>query len=232
MVDRTKFLKIETTIDGTQFDMLPEECDPSEDFGAMKGVSFENSDTTVLYGDSGVIKATDTEVTSPVTLQDLAYRIKQKNVNLSSLVNGYVLTYNLALDQFELLPAGSASGGVTPPFFFSKSGNAAVGTSLRTGESVSNVTGQTIRKDSKLIEIYISNGNAVSSNTVVQMTRRTGVSTFADIVGASVTIPSGNYKASSGTLSILLNTDEEIGAYVKSGSTLNNPVVGAYIVPT
>lgn len=231
MVDKTKPLKIETTIDGTEFDMLPTEMNPAEDHASVKGISFENSDTTRIYGDSGVIKATDAEVTSPVTLQDLAYRLKQKNVDLSSLTDGYVLTYNLALDKFELKPAGSASGGVTPPFFFSKSGNAAAGTYLRTGESVSNVTGQTVVGENTITKIVISNGNAVAVNTVIQLQKRTGLSTFIDILGASITITAGNYKASLDGLSISLATDEEISAYVKSGSTLSNPVLGVYIVP-
>lgn len=46
MVDKVKPLKLESpALGGTEADMFPRETDPTEDYLASKGVSFENSDT-------------------------------------------------------------------------------------------------------------------------------------------------------------------------------------------
>jgi hypothetical protein len=231
MVDKVRSLKLEDTSNGSSLDMFPNEKDPQFDYSSVKGIAFENSDDTIAFGDAGVMKFKDTEVTTAATLKDAVERLRYKDVDLTALTNGYVLTWNNSLNTFELSAPGSASNGVTPPFFMSKAGNAAVGTYLRVGEAVSSNTGMTIVGDNSINKLVISNGNNVASNTVVQIQRRTAVNTFSDITGASITIPAGTYKASLDGLSITLNTDEEISAYVKSGSTLSNAVFGIYIVP-
>lgn len=71
MADKIKPLKIEDAISGTEMDMFPTEADPNEDFVAVKGVAFENLDTTTIRGDSGVMKFQDADVTTEVTLEDL-----------------------------------------------------------------------------------------------------------------------------------------------------------------
>lgn len=71
MVDKVKPLKLEDTIDGTEFDMTPTEANPSEDYIAAKGLALENSDDTVIFGDSGQMKFKDTDVTTEVTLEEL-----------------------------------------------------------------------------------------------------------------------------------------------------------------
>ena len=136
----------------------------------------------------------------------------------------------LALIEQLVNPPGGGSG-VTPPFVMSKSGNATVGTYLRVGESVSSNTGQLIKGVNYLIEMSVSNGSNVASNTVLQVQRRTGVNTFVDLAGASVTIPAGSYKATNTGLTISIGPDEEISAYVKSGSTLDNPILMIYCTP-
>lgn len=234
MVDKVRLLKLENpSLGGTELDMLPVEIDATEDYAAVKGIAFENLDGTVIWGNSGVMSFKDSVVTTTVTLNDLANKIKGKVVDLTSLNNGYVLTWNTSTVQFELQPAGGSGGGsgVTPPFFFSKAGNATVGTYLRVGEAVSSNTGMTIVGTNQIVKLVISNGSAVGSNTVIQIQKRTGLATFTDISGAAITITSGNYKASSSGLSISLGTDEEISAYVKSGSTITNPVFGVYVTP-
>lgn len=46
MVDKTRPLKMESpTGGGTQLDMFPTEMDPNEDYAALKGIAFENSDS-------------------------------------------------------------------------------------------------------------------------------------------------------------------------------------------
>ena len=71
MVDKVKPLKIEDSTSGTEFDMVPTETDPTEDYIASKGIAFENSDNTTIQGDSGVMKFKDTDITTEVSLQEL-----------------------------------------------------------------------------------------------------------------------------------------------------------------
>jgi len=83
MVDKIKPLKLEDPSNGTEFDMVPTETNPTEDYIASKGVAFENSDNTTIQGDSGVMKFKDTDVTTEVSLQEL----------VSSASPGFVLTF-------------------------------------------------------------------------------------------------------------------------------------------
>lgn len=230
-IDKIRPLGMETAADGTEVFPTPTELNPNSDHASVKGVAFENSDNTVVYGDSGVMKFKDTEITAAKTLKDAMERLKYKDVDLTNLTTGYVLTWNNTLSKFELLAVGSASDGVTPPFVFSKSGNAASGTYLRTGEAVTSATGQPIKGSNTIVEIAVSNANVVGTNTVVQIQRRTALATFSDVTGASVTILSGNYKAINSGLSVSFGPDEEMSVYVKSGSTLSNPVLVVYMTP-
>lgn len=136
----------------------------------------------------------------------------------------------LALIEELVNPPGGGSG-VTPPFVFSKSGNATVGTYLRTGEAVGSKTGQLIKGLNYIVEVNASNGANAGSTTRIQFQRRTAVSTFSDITGAFVDIPSGTYKGQNTGLSISLGPDEEVSCYVKSGSTLSDPVVTLFLSP-
>jgi len=60
MVDKVKPLKFEKTPDGTEVDMLPTESDPTEDYSAVKGIAFENSDSLLIYPSSNEIGYQDT----------------------------------------------------------------------------------------------------------------------------------------------------------------------------
>lgn len=71
MVDKVKPLKIEDSISGTEFDMVPTETNPAEDYVAAKGLALENSDDTTIRGDSGVMKFKDSDITLEVSLQEL-----------------------------------------------------------------------------------------------------------------------------------------------------------------
>jgi hypothetical protein len=48
MVDKIKPLKIESAVSGTQTDPFPTETNPAGDYGAFKGIAFENSDTRLI----------------------------------------------------------------------------------------------------------------------------------------------------------------------------------------
>lgn len=141
-----------------------------------------------------------------------------------------IFTEMLAIIEEYMFPPGGGSG-VTPPFVFSKAGNATLGTYLRTGEAIGSVTGQLIKGMNNIVEVNVSNGNAVGSTTRLQLQRRTARTTFTDITGAFVDIPSGNYKGKNTGLSISLGPDDEVCVYVKSGSTLDNPIVTLFVSP-
>lgn len=235
-IDKIKPLGLETSIDGTDVFPTPTELDPDSDFAAVKGIAFENSDNTTIEGVSGVMNFKDTEITAAKTLKDAMERLQYKNVDLTNLTTGYVLTWNNTLTKFELLAVGSASGGVTPPFVFSKAGSCGQGTYMRVGESATSVTGQLIKGSNKIVELSISNGTAVTTNTTFQLQQRTAISTFSDIAGAFVIIPSGQYKASNTGLSISIGPDIEVSAYNKVGTVSGpnvvvEPILMLYIVP-
>ena len=56
MVDKVKPLKYEDSTSGTEFDVLPTEANPLEDYLTGKGFSFEDSDDYLLEKVGGVIK--------------------------------------------------------------------------------------------------------------------------------------------------------------------------------
>jgi hypothetical protein len=127
---------------------------------------------------------------------------------------------------------GGGGTGVTPPFLFSKSGGCAVGAYLYVGQVVSSKTGQVIIGSNNIVKLTASNSGNLASNTVIQLQRRTGVSTFTDIVGASVTIPSGQYNAHVQLSPIIaIGADWEISCYNKSGSSLGDPIILVYAEP-
>lgn len=234
MVDKIRPLKIESPSEGgTETDFGPTETRVDQDYLAAKGVAYQGSDSTRSWADSGVMKFVDTEVTTAATLQDLALRLKLKDVDLTNLLNGYVLTWNTSLSKFELQPAGGAGGGsgVTPPFVFSKDGNCTVGTYLRTGTVPTNLTGQDIKGSNYIVEIRASTSSNVGSTTRIQFVRRTAVSTFVDITGAYVDIAAGTYRGERQGLTVAIGAEWEIGCYVKSGSTLNNVVCMIFLIP-
>jgi len=71
-VDKVKPLKFEDTVSGTQFDMFPKEANPTEDYVAAKGFSFENSDNHLIDRDvSGNLQFIDTIQTTPFRLNKL-----------------------------------------------------------------------------------------------------------------------------------------------------------------
>lgn len=72
MVDKIKPLKMESPAGGgTEFDMSPTEVDPSEDYSAVKGVAFEDSDSTLLdLSAGGEIQWIDSVQTTPMKLND------------------------------------------------------------------------------------------------------------------------------------------------------------------
>ena len=59
MVDKVKPLKLESSATGgTEDDLFPHEADPSEDYLAAKGISFEGLDTHLAEKIGGVLKFT------------------------------------------------------------------------------------------------------------------------------------------------------------------------------
>jgi hypothetical protein len=75
MVDKVKPLALENpSTGGTESFPTPTEVNPTEDHLAAKGISFEGTDTTLVYGDSGKMTFTDTEV-APITLKQILDRI-------------------------------------------------------------------------------------------------------------------------------------------------------------
>lgn len=235
MLDIIKFLKFENpATGGTELDFLPTEANPSEDYANLKGIVFDNVSGNRIEGVSGQQFFYDTVSgnTSGWSLTDLARRLYGKNVKPGTPVDGHVLTWIAATQQWEPKANGSASGGVVPPFVFSKDGNATVGTYLRTGVVPGGVggSGQLIQGANVLIGLDIRVASNVANTTRYQMSRRTAVGTWADVAGAFVDIPAGGYIGTT-TLAINIGPDWEVSFYNKSGSTTQNTVMVSYFVP-
>lgn len=122
------------------------------------------------------------------------------------------------------------SPGVSPGFIFSENGAITTGKYFRVGSATSEKTGQPIFGRNKLVKLRISNSVNVGNDTVVQLQKRTGLTTFVDITGASITIPSGHY-TSTAQVDIILDDNVEISAYNKSGSTIYDPVLILFLLP-
>jgi hypothetical protein len=150
-----------------------------------------------------------------------------KSIPFDNSTNGFTSTdVQAAIEETK-----TGGSGVVPPFVFSKDGNVTVGTYLRTGSVQTSATGQLIKGSSKIVEISASCDSNAASTTRIQFFQRTGVSSRADITGAYVDIPSGNYKGTRSSLSINIGPDWEIGCYSQSGSTIANVVVVIYLTP-
>lgn len=121
-------------------------------------------------------------------------------------------------------------GGVA--FVMSKSGATPVSTYLRIHEVPTSQTGQILLGSPLLTGFVVSTTQVVAHDTRVQLQRRTGQATFADIPNAYVDILAGNYKGQRTGLGIQIGPDDEISAYVSSGDTLSNPVLTGYTAVT
>lgn len=233
MVDRVRFLKIEEP--PYDDDMgLPTEADPSEDYGVMAGIIFLDDDNIFIDGVSGVsgyLRFKDKDTNTIFTLRDLGKRLNRVNVSDTTPVNGQALIYDSSVSAWKPAIPGSVTNGVLPPFIFSKAGNAGTGTYLRTGEAITSNTGQIIKGSNTISQISVSNGSNVATTTRVQLQRRTGVNTFVDVASGFVDITSGTYSGTVSGLSVAWGPDWEMSAYVKSGSTLDNPVLVVYLLP-
>ena len=61
MVDKVRLLKVENSSNGTQINLGPTEINPQEDYSAVKGISFEESDDHLIDRDgSGNLRFKDT----------------------------------------------------------------------------------------------------------------------------------------------------------------------------
>ena len=138
-------------------------------------------------------------------------------------------------NTWDFLFDSGSSGGVTPPFIFSKSGGAGVGAYLKTGEVLTSKTGQLIKGSNYVVELNCSSSAIVSGTggAVIKMQRRTGLATFVDIAGATVTVPSGSFSGSNlitlGTVSIGPNW--EVSCYNAGPENLTDPVVTMFLLP-
>lgn len=86
MVDKVKFLKLESPEDGTQYDPTPTEANPQEDYVAIKGIAFQDSENIIIESIGGELRFRDTKVT-PITLTELINLLKS-GINFNYSVVG------------------------------------------------------------------------------------------------------------------------------------------------
>lgn len=91
MTDRVKPLKIESSPEGTQVDPFPRELNPSEDYIATKGISFEDREDIIIESVAGEMRFRDTKV-NPITLKQI----------LDSMLSGINFNYNFIKENETL----------------------------------------------------------------------------------------------------------------------------------
>ena len=125
----------------------------------------------------------------------------------------------------------TGGSGVVPPFFFTRGGTNPTGTYLKVGDVVTSDTGQSIPGLNYIVKLVAALSDTVATTTRIQFTRRTGVSSWADITNGYIDIPAGEYTATRTGIVIAIGPDAEVGCYIKSGSSCRNPIVGIFVVP-
>jgi len=143
------------------------------------------------------------------------------------------MVQNLGGPIYQTSPVYNSTGGngVVPPFFFSRGGSNPVGTYLKTGDVITSETGQIIVGSNTAVKIVVSNYNLLSNTTRIQFVERTTRTTWSEITALYIDIPSGNYKYQLEGLSIALPENVELGCYIKSGSNMNDTIVGLFAIP-
>lgn len=165
-------------------------------------------------------------------------------VNLQMLVDsngtpvGYADTLNFDTN-FTVTADGYGTITVTDAyasfatFTFGRTGTQAVGNYLMTSDSVpGSLVGQIVPGAGIIARFGVGVSTAITGTpSVFQIQRRTAVATFADIAGATVSIPVGQFQATVTNLAILLAADQELSIYYKSGGVPANPVATIYVRP-
>lgn len=140
-----------------------------------------------------------------------------------------------AIEEIWASISGSTAT-VTPPFVFSRSGNSiANGTYLWTGNVATSLTGQIIRGNAYLVAAYASNSKTFSSGPALfKVQYRTGLTTFADLTGATFQINNGTYFTETvfSSPGISVGTNLELAVqFISGGGGPRNPVIVLYFVP-
>ena len=176
MVEKVKPLKLET---GGDFDYLPTETDPTEDYLAAKGFALANSDNYLMDLDgSNNIQFKDATETIPVTVRQL--RTATTNI-FSNSGNGFVSTdvQNAIVEARD-----TASGKVRYTIQLIMNGSVSNGSRIAYSELLP-TTPVIIPKNSILREITFSNQNTTTDaqfdiyrRAVPASTNGTGGATF------------------------------------------------------
>lgn len=216
MVDKVRPLKIEKSGEGTEIDPFPTETDPSEDYLASKGLALENSDSTVIYGDSGVMKFKDTEKTTPHSLDNLLdAEFEDFDPTGTSLIS------TKTGPAIRELAAGGGTGA-SPGFSFGRSGNVTAGAYLNNESVPSNITGRPVDLDSsKITQISVSNETANTFEIAIEEHDGT---TYTELAVISLVAQ----RSKKQTYSVNITSGKEVAAKVKSGSC-KNPMVTVYV---
>lgn len=116
MADKVKPLKLESSsTGGTENDFFQTECDPTEDYVAVKGVAFENNDNrTIDLNGSGYIQFKDAIETVAITVRQLRTALNNIFDNTS---NGFTASnVQTAIEEAKTSAPGKARASITCTF--------------------------------------------------------------------------------------------------------------------
>lgn len=224
MVDNVKFLIGEK--DGAELSI------PEEFAAYAKHILFDPTGTefTKLNVAEALVEAKNVIlVDADPTILGLAADVGKIAVKNIDPVDIWI-KYGIDDTSWRVIGFGAGGGsGVTPPFFFTKGGNATSGSYLSVGDVPSSSCGHTVPGTNKIVKMTVSVRVLSTGGQTIQLTRRTGLTAVSDIPGAFITMVDGSYTTTT-IIDVNLNTNEEIGARVSVGS-FKDPVLNVFVVP-
>lgn len=210
MVDKTKALKLETPTDGTEFDMIPTEMDPAEDYVSAKGLALENDDATrveKVAGEVAFIDATNGTKKVSDLLDADQEDFDPTGTDLVSVKTGPAVR--------EL--SNSVATSASPGFSFGKGGNVTSGSFLTNEGVPSNVSGRYVYiSDAIITRIFVSVENAATFD--VEVYSHDGDSVNIALLGSiSIVAATGGDEI----VSIAVATGKQLALKVNNGSAKN-----------
>ena len=215
-IDKVKPLKIEDATNGTDIDTAPVETNPTEDYLAAKGLSFENLDTLLLDATGGELRFTD--VINGVKLLSQLLDAEEENFDPTGTDLVSIKTGPAIRELFQ-----QVGQSASPGFSWGRSGNLSTSTWLRNEGVNSNRSGRTVTFNTPEINRIFTSTEDLDTYTItiyehegdqINLTALTTLSVVASRTGDS------------GNISIPVTSGRQLAIRITSG-TARNLVVGA-----
>ena len=211
MVDKVKALKLEDTTSGTDFDMIPTETDPTEDYLSAKGLALENDDATrveKVAGEVAFIDATNGTKKVSDLLDADQEDFDPTGTDLTSVKTGP------AVREVRNLVSSSAS----PGFSWGSGGNVTTNTWLSNEGVPSNKAGRTVTFSSpEIVKIFTASENL--NTYTISVYEHEGDEINLTLL--TTLVISASRTGDSGTIAVAMTSGRQLALKVTSGSAKN-----------